>query len=98
MCYQQLSSTINPDLDSGIGRSIVLSTASSSVLLPILVSLRLHSSILLPILVSLRLHFVVLVTSLLRRFLPLAAPVEKAPPLGSNASCDDQSPMPSSGE
>ena len=84
MCYQQLSSTINPDLDSGIGRSIVLSTARSSILLLILVSLRLH--------------FVVLVTSLLRRFLPLAAPVEKAPPLGSNASCDDQSPMPSSGE
>ena len=37
-------------------------------------------------------------SSLLRRFLPLAAPVEKAPPLGSNASFDDQSPMPSSGE
>ena len=26
------------------------------------------------------------------------APVEKVPPLGSNASCDDPSSMPSSGE
>ena len=35
---------------------------------------------------------------LLRKFLPWVAPVEKVPPLGSNASCDDPSSMASSGE
>ena len=131
----ELSSTIYPDIDSGIGLfllfhcSIVLSTTSSPTMLPILTSLLrgfLHLTML-PILTSLLrgffhlappvekapplgsnalswegfslwLHFIVLVTSLLRRFLPLVAPVEKATSLGSNASCDDPSPMPSSGE
>ena len=39
-----------------------------------------------------------MVTSFLRGFSLWVALVEKVPPLGSNASCDDPSSMPSSGE
>ena len=92
--------------------SIVLSTASSPTMLPILTSLLRRFLPLAPPVekapplgsnalswegFSLWLHFIVLVTSFLRR-LPLVAPVEKATSLGSNASCDYPSPMPSSGK